>query len=293
MHNSLKICLFTLLVFFHAEVLRAAEPLRFVCWNLEWFPGKRPTASEKEAKDHMKEAQAALKKLNPDIFVAVEIRDWAALHELVSVVPGLTVNAVSSFYDTTTGKLGPLQIGIASKLTCRGAWWENWQATLPAISRGFTFAVLEAPQGGLLMIYGVHLQSNRGSDHPEGAKNVADMRNDQTRQLLEHRKKIEVTFAEQGILGWIACGDMNTNHDNQFPLCNVVKLMTDGGLYNTWANTPKQKRRTWLPPDGSPFEATTFDYIFTSGLKKNEAVVIDASRKISDHTPIGLLIEKP
>ena len=293
MHTYFKICLFSFIVLSQAGVLNAAEPLRFVSWNLEWFPGKRPTASEKEAKDHMKEAQAALKKLNPDIFVAVEIRDWAALHELVSVVPGLTVNSVSSFYDTTTGKLGQQQVGIASKLTCRGAWWENWQATLPAISRGFTFAVLERSEGELLMVYGLHLKSNNGSNTPEGAKNVADMRNDQTRQLLEHRKKIEPTFAEQGILGWIVCGDINTNHDAQFPLCHVVKLMTDGGFNNTWANTPKPKRLTWLPPSDSPFEATTFDYIFTSGLKKNEAMVIDASKKVSDHTPIGLLIEKP
>ena len=293
MHTLSKSYLLGFFVFFQAAALMAAEPLRFVSWNLEWFPGKRPTASEKEAKDHMKDAQAALKKLNPDIFVAVEIRDWAALHELISVVPGLTVHAVSSFYDTTTGELGFQQIGIASKLPCRGAWWENWQATLPAISRGFTLAVLEHPNGELLMVYGLHLKSNRGSQTPEGAKNVADMRNDQTRQLLEHRKKIEVTFAEQGILGWIVAGDLNTNHDGQFPLCNVIKQLTDEDFYNTWANTPKKKRLTWLPPDDSEFDATTFDYILTSGLKKNEAIVIDASEKISDHTPIGLMIEKP
>ncbi len=293
MRTSLKICFLSLLVFFLPAVLKAAEPLRCIVWNLEWFPGKRPTASDKEAKNHMKDAQAALKKLNPDIFVAVEIRDWAALQELVSVVPGLTVNAVSSFYDTTTGRLIPQQVGIASKLICRAAWWENWQATMPAISRGFTFAALEDADGELLMVYGVHLKSNRGSDRPGGAQNVADMRNNQTRQLLQHRKKMEITFADKPILGWIVSGDMNTNHDDQFPLCQVVKLMTDGGLYNTWANTPKKKRLTWLPPSDSPFAATTFDYIFTSGLKKNDAVVINASEKISDHTPIGLMIEKP
>jgi len=293
MPTMLKLCFLSLLVFLPAGTLKAAAPLRCVFWNLEWFPGKRPTASEKEAKDQMKDAQAVLKKLNPDIFIAAEIRDWAAFQELISVVPGLTVNAVSSFYDTTTGELSPMQVGIASKLICRGAWWENFQATMPTMTRGFTFAALEDPAGGLIMIYGVHLKSNRGSDRPGGAQNVADMRNDQARQLLEHRKKIEVTFAEQGILGWIVGGDMNTNHDDQFPLCHVVKLMTDGGFYNTWANTPKKKRLTWLPPSDSPFEATTFDYIFTSGLKKNDAVVINASEKISDHTPIGLMIEKP
>lgn len=48
-----------------------AAPLKVVCWNLEWFPGKRPTASATEADVPMKEA-----------------RDWNAFNPRVSAVPG-------------------------------------------------------------------------------------------------------------------------------------------------------------------------------------------------------------
>jgi endonuclease/exonuclease/phosphatase family metal-dependent hydrolase len=270
-----------------------AAPLKYVSWNMEWFPGHRPTASATEADAHMKAAQAELKKINPDIFVGVEIRDWAAFHELVSVVPGLTVDAVSSFCDSVTGELRPQQIGIASKLTCHAALWENWAANVPEMSRGFTFAALEVPEHGLLMVYGNHLKSNRGSDDEAGAKNVADMRNDQARQLIANREKIKKAFAKQTIFGWIASGDFNTNHDGQFPLCQAVKIITEGGYFNTWANTPKEKRLTWHPEPKSKFEPTTFDYIFTDGLKQTDAVMLKVPDGLSDHWPISITVEAP
>lgn len=293
MQKHLCLALLVLTAPFLTETLRAAEPLRFAVWNLEWFPGKRPTASAEEADAHMKMAQAVLKKINPDIFVGVEIRDWAAFHELTSAIPGLTVHAVSSFCDSESGELRPQQIGIASKLTCRAAWWENWVVNVPRMSRGFTFAALEHPDGGLLMVYGNHLKSNGGSNTEEGAKNVAAMRADQTRQLLAHRGQVKKAFANQEILGWIACGDFNTNHDKQFPFCTVVQHMTASGYFNSWAATPKEKRLTWLPRPDSPFAATTFDYIFTDGIAKTEAFLIDAPKEISDHVPMGIRISKP
>ncbi|MEO8617104.1 MAG: hypothetical protein ABI600_18345 [Luteolibacter sp.] len=272
--------------------LHAAEPLKYVSWNLEWFPGHRPTASAKEADAHMKAAQEALRKINPDIFVGVEIHDWAAFHELVSVLPGMAVNAVSSFCDPLTGELRPQQIGIASKLKCHAAMWENWAANMPEMSRGFAFAALEVPDAGLLMVYGNHFKSNRGSDSEEGAKNVAAMRDDQAHQLLAHRDKIKKAFVKDTVFGWIASGDFNTNHDNQFPQCHAVKIITDGGYFNTWSNTPKEKRLTWHPDAKSKFEPTTFDYIFTEGLKQTDAVMIEVPDGVSDHSPISITVSK-
>lgn len=291
--RSIRFALLGLAALFIPVSLRAAEPLKFVSWNLEWFPGHRPTASAAEADAHMKVAQEELKKINPDIFVGVEIHDWAAFHELVSVVPGLTVNVVSSFCDPETGELRPQQVGIASKLTCHAASWENWAANVPQMSRGFSFAALEVPDAGLLMVYGNHLKSNRGSDNDEGAKNVAAMRDDQARQLIANQEKVKKAFAKDTIFGWIASGDFNTNHDNQFPLCHAVKIITDGGYFNTWANTPKEKRLTWRPSPGGKFEPTTFDYIFTEGLKQTDAVMIEVPEGISDHSPISIPVSKP
>ena len=268
-----------------ATALQAAEPLKVISWNIEWFPGHRPTSSAAEADAHMKASQAALKELNPDVFIGLEIRDWSAFQELVSAVPGLTTHAVSHFTDPTTGEVRPQQIGIASRLTCRAATSEIWKANVPNTSRGFTFAALEQKNGELLMVYGHHLKSNHG-DPAE----VALIRQDQTKQLITHRTTVEKAFAEKKIAGWIQAGDFNTNHDGQFPLCTVVKEMTTAGYHNSWALTPQSERLTWRGDSSDRYKPTTFDYIFTLGLGTPEAKILETSRAISDHHAISITL---
>ena len=74
--------------------------------------------------------------------------------------------------------------------------------------------------------------------------------------------------------------------------CHAVKIITDGGYFNTWANTPKEKRLTWKPDAKSKFEPTTFDYIFTEGLKQTDAVMLEVPGGISDHSPVSISVEK-
>jgi endonuclease/exonuclease/phosphatase family metal-dependent hydrolase len=262
-----------------------AAPLKIVTWNLEWFPGKRPTASAGEVDKHMKHAREALQKINPDVFIGVEIRDWAAFDELVSAVPGLNNHVVSSFVDPETGEIRPQQVGIASKLTCRAASWEPWKANVPKTSRGFSFAALEEQDGDLLMVYGTHLKSNGGEP-----ADVAAMRLDQTKQLIAQRAVVEKAFQGRKICGWIATGDFNTNHDGQFPLCKVVEEMTAAGFRNTWADTPKKDRLTWINRPDSKFEPTTFDYFFTLGLGDLKATLLKTPEDISDHRAIQIIV---
>ncbi len=264
----------------------ANAAVKVVSWNLEWFPGHRPTASAAEADEHMKQAQAALKEINPDIFIGIEVRDWASFNELVSVVPGLTTHVVSNFIDPETAVIRPQQIGIASKLKCIGADSEPWKANVPLTPRGFSFAALEQKDGTLLMVYGNHFKSNRGTGTDEAAKQVADMRNDQAKQLLAHQPIIEKAFEGKKISGWIAAGDFNTNTDNQFPLCHAVELLTAGGFRNTWEGIDKEKRLTWRGDKTGKFQPTTFDYIFTKGLGDLTDAMIDSPREVSDHHAI-------
>lgn len=289
--RPLIVQLLLLLLMFQA----GAAPLKVVSWNMEWFPGHRPTASQAEADAHMKGCQDALKAMNPDIFIGVEVNDWNAFREVCSVVPGLTVNAVSSFRDPMTGAIRPQQVGIASKLKCYGAWWEAWKANVPNISRGFTFAALEDPAtGGLIMVYGNHLKSNRGSDDPAGARDVADMRNEQARQLVSHMKEMAVAYQDKKITGWLAAGDFNTNHDGQFPLCHVIDILTkDGGMTNTWLDVPKEQRLTWRTEPGTRFDPTTFDYVLARGFGELKASLIDQPMELSDHCPVQLLLPEP
>lgn len=281
--NSMKKLGFLLLAIFAFAASLHAAPLKVVSWNLEWFPGHRPTASAEEADKHMKAAREALKALNPDVFVGVEVRDWAAFQELVSVVPGLTTHVVSSFIDPETGEIRPQQIGIASKLTCRAAGWEPWKANVPNISRGFSFVALEEKNGNLLMVYGNHLKSNRGD-----AQEVAAMRNEQAKQLIAQHDIMTKALHGKTISGTILTGDFNTNHDGQFPLCKVVEELTAAGYRNTWADTPQEKRLTWRSRPNSEFKPTTFDYFFTLGLGDLKAKMIDSPIEVSDHCPIVL-----
>ena len=236
----------------------------------------------------MKGCQEALKAMDPDVFIGVEINDWDAFHEVCSVVPGLVVHVVSSFRDPMTGVIRPQQIGIASKLKCLGAGWEAWKANVPNISRGFSYTALENPAGPLLMVYGNHLKSNRGSNDPAGAKNVADMRNEQAAQLLSHCKEMAVAYKDHKIGGWVLGGDFNTNHDGQFPLCKVISILTTGGFTNTWQDVPKDQRLTWHPAPKTPFQATTFDYLLAKDLGPLKAELIPQPLNLSDHAAIML-----
>ena len=287
----MKILFLLLLISLFSPAWALTAPLKVITWNMEWFPGKRPTASSAEIATHLKAGQEALKVMNPDIFIGVEITDWNAFHELCTVVPGLTVHVVSSFIDPQSGEIRPQQIGIASKLKCQGAWWEAWKANVPNISRGFSFAALEDPSGrGLIMVYGNHLKSNRGGDTLEGAENVAAMRDDQAKQLLRHMKDMAVAYGNRPIKGWIAGGDFNTNHDGQFPQCHVVGILTTGGLYNTWLGVPREKRLTWRNKPRDRFEPTTFDYLFAKGFGELTATTVGQPMEISDHLPVQLLL---
>lgn len=274
----------------------SAEPLRTVTWNMEWFPGGRPNASKSEEHKQTKGVREILAKLTPDILLAQELTDEKAFAKLIKDFPDMKVDVFSKFLDPQSGKPGPQQCAIASTLKAHSAWYEEFAPTenLPNLRRGFAFAALEHPEGGLIMLYSVHLKSNRGSETPEGEQNVADTRAESVRQLVAHKSAMEEKFADEKIVGWLIGGDFNTNNDGQFPKCTVVSDLETAGFYNTWGKTPKQERLTWRNhPDDTRFKPTTFDYLMTSGFKKNQAKNYeDVPLEISDHTAVMLLLEK-
>jgi len=273
-----------------------AEPLKAVTWNLEWFPGGRPNAYEGEKVNQMKGVKAELEKLNPDILLAQELTDETAFAKLVATLPDLKVDVFSHFLEADGKTPGPQQCGIASNLKADSAWFESFKPTesLPNLRRGFAFAALEHPDGGLIMLYSVHLKSNRGSDTPDGEKDVANTRAESVKQLIAHKKAMEEKFAGKEIRGWLIAGDFNTNHDGQFPKCTAVKDLMAAGFHNTWDATPKEQRLTWRnDPRDTRFKPTTFDYMMTVGFKETQAKMSEVSQKLSDHNPVMLMLEAP
>jgi endonuclease/exonuclease/phosphatase family metal-dependent hydrolase len=273
----------------------SAEPLKLLSWNIEWFPGGHPKPKEIEKTKQTKLVEEQLAKIQPDIFLAQEITDEIAFEKVVSAIPGkLTMHVCSRFVNHESNDLAPQQCAIASNLKADSAFFESFKPNekLPHLSRGFAFAALEHPEGGLIMIYSVHLKSNRGSETPEGAQNVADTRAESVRQLLSHKAEMEKRYAGRKIMGWIVGGDFNTNHDGQFPKCTAVADLVKGGFFNTWDKTPKEERLTWFTNPFAPqFKPTTFDYVMTAGFKETQAKAVPVSREASDHDAVMFLIE--
>ena len=274
----------------------SAAPVKAVSWNIEWYPGGRPEASNAERRAHAVLVTRQLVKMSPEIFLAQEVTDERAFQKLVGEVAGMKMDIFSRFPDRDVpARQGPQQCAIASTLKVREAFFEVFKpvANVPSLTRGFAFAALEHPAGGLIMVYSVHLKSNRGSETAVGERDVADARIESARQLIAHRAEMEKRFAGERVMGWLIGGDFNTNHDGQFPRCTAIANLVAAGFHNSWDGTPKGERLTWrVGPDERRFQPTTFDYLMTAGFKERQAKLYGGvSLEASDHAPVGILLE--
>lgn len=278
------------------SIASSAESLTAMSWNIRWFPGGYQNAEKSDQTEHIKSAQEILRKSDPDILIAQEIRDEKSANMLIAPLPGMKTHIVTDFIDFETKKPALQQCVIASNLELHSAWQEDYQfaKNAPGLQRGFAVAALKHPNGkGLILTYCVHLRSNRGNETPEGAKNIAAIRAESVKQIIAHTQKMKKKFASENIIGWVIGGDFNTNHDKQFPLCTAIKDMEAADFHNSWNQTPREKRLTWRNnPKFEDFIPTTFDYIFTAGFKKNQATLFpNVPLKISDHAPVILKLE--
>jgi len=280
------------LLWLGAAVSAAAE-LKVVAWNVEWFPGRELEPEPEAAASHMRRARAALARIDPDVFIGSEMRDWQAFADLAGAVSGLRTAVVSAFYSLYQGGFWPQQIGIGSKLPVEAAWAQRWRPTLATNPRGFSFAALKVPgnEGSreVLLVYGVHLKSNRAHSERDARLNVL-LRDESAAQLLEHIDEMERLTYKGRIRGVLVGGDFNTNHDGQFG-DRAVALLEEAGFRNTWSGVPREKRLTWR--GDQDFEPTTLDYIFTKGLGAAEAFVIPVSERTGDHWPVAIRLVLP
>jgi endonuclease/exonuclease/phosphatase family metal-dependent hydrolase len=291
---------FLLCIISHGLLIQAtfsAEPLKAMTWNIKWFPGGFQEATKADKTEHIKAASLIIEKTKPDIFLAQEIRDEQAFRNLIKNHPTIKPHILTKFMEFDGKTPSPQQCAIASNLELHSGWQESFKSTkkLPGLQRGFAFAALKHPDGGLIMVYCIHLRSNRGSENPQEAKKIAATRAESVRQIIAHKNEMMNKFSREKIVGWVIGGDFNTNHDGQFPLCSAINDMVKAGFHNTWNNTPQKDRITWRNnPRFEDFKPTTFDYIFTSGFTKNQATTVpNVSLKVSDHAPVMLNLSVP
>jgi endonuclease/exonuclease/phosphatase family metal-dependent hydrolase len=250
------------------------DSILVVSWNIEWFPGRLPKANPADARQHMVAAKTALGELAPDVLLLQEIADWDAALELVSDIPGMQVHVVSEFHER------PQNLVIASKLPVDAAWYELWKDAAPATPpRGFAFAALRLPDGRFLLCYTVHYKSNHGD-----AEANFGMRQQASRQLLEHAVSMLEIYSRRGECVLLIGGDFNSSVDDpQFINDQSVRALQFAGLSWIHAGVPFEKRVTW--PARGDFADTCFDHIFAAPAELI-SVQVPHLPEISDHNPI-------
>ncbi|MBS0175509.1 MAG: endonuclease/exonuclease/phosphatase family protein [Nitrospira sp.] len=251
----------------------ADEVVRVVTWNLEWFPGKKPAASQEERDKHFQEVAGVLPQMRADIIVLQEVRNDEAAQRLAKLMPGFSVHVTSRFPDSFTHTLGEQQIAILSRFKADSAWSESWKRGWANAPRGYAYAKLWI-SGHPLHVYGLHLKSNLGNPNENTSK-----REDAMEQLIGH---IGTEAKENEPV--VVAGDFNTSKD-QVKLASDTTLIKieKAGFFWTFEGLPLEHRIT-VPRKGS-YPDACFDHIFVRELGRPVAQV-QKDTTGSDHLPV-------
>lgn len=227
----------------------------------------------------MEATKRELAKLDPDILLLQEIRDWDAAVELCSAVPGLQVHVASNFGF-------PQNLIVASKLPADSAWFARWEPSLDNPPRGYAFAALRLPDDRLLLAYTVHFKANPGVM----ADNIR-MRKESARQLLSHSVRMTELYRDQNLAALLIGGDFNTSlDDNRFAGEMSLSAFKQAGFRWNHDGIPFQDRIT-IPASGR-FPDNTFDHIVTLGLDLVGSSVPNLPH-VSDHNPVVAVYRIP
>jgi endonuclease/exonuclease/phosphatase family metal-dependent hydrolase len=263
----------------HAPIQTPAKgSVRFVSWNLQWFPGHKPEATPEVAAKHMADARKAVGELKPDVLMLQEVRNWQGAAELCQVIPGLIPHVVTAFDAGVPGGRPQNQV-VASRLEGDAAWSAKWVGGHYGPPRGYAFAALDAGGGRFVLCWSLHLKSNLG----EFEQNVA-MRAESARQLIKHIDEMIALFSKRGPCAVVVAGDMNTSVDDpKFASDPTMAGLMASGLWWTHKGVPFANRTT-IPGEGS-YADNCFDHILTAGLGHAVASV-KAYPGLSDHNPV-------
>jgi len=276
------------------ETAPAPIPIKVVFWNMEWFPGGDIHADARQAKAQIALVQPALAKMNPDIIGMQEVRDWEAAEVALEKIPAVKVQVASEFLNED-GSKSTQQLIIASRTPAIGGWWEPWKAgdTITP-KRGFSFAAFEPSPGRILLVYSIHLKSNRG----DLEENTA-MREESARQLTAHIAAMEKAYTGLGTVSVVVGGDFNTSIDDaKFAQEKTLSILEEAGFQSSWQNMPLTERVT-IPstpsknPNLPPWPDATFDYIFVKGARLINPRVEILDPAPSDHRPVVAEVELP
>lgn len=253
-------------------------------WNVQWFPGRRPNASRREENRQIRAVHTDLALLNSDLIALEEVRDYEHASLAVKPLPGFKVDVCSNF-PPREGQNEAQQVAITSRLQPLSAWSELWRPSGAIVPpRGFAFAAYQLAPRHLLLVYALHLKSNRGEIRED-----VRIREESMQQLVSHIKAMEAAYGKLGALSWIVGGDFNTAPDEpRFATEKTVPSLRAAGFRWSWEGIPFSTRIT-VPAD-LRYPAACFDQIFFRGATLTEAWVADTSPQSSDHRAVNAVL---
>ena len=265
----------------------AGSSVTVAFWNIQWFPGRQPDASLGEQTRQINAVHTDISQFNADVIAMEEVRDFTQAGVAVQPLREFKADVCANF-PPREGQNVAQEVAIASRLQPLSAWAEEWKPATPTTPpRGFAFAAYEVASRQLLMVYAVHLKSNRG----EIRENIP-MRQESIRQLQSHIEAMQTAYGKLGIITWIVGGDFNTSlDDKRFAKEMTLRSMIDKGFGWIWQNVPVASRTT-MPPGGG-FPAACFDHIFYRGATLRRASVANTSPQSSDHRAIVATFDLP
>jgi len=251
-------------------------------WNVQWFPGRRPNASRWEEDRQIRAVHRDLAQLSSDLIAFEEVRSFDLAALAVKPLPGFKVDVCSNFPPREDQREAQ-QVAIASRLQPLSAWAESWKprgAIRPP--RGFAFASYQLAPRQILLVYALHLKSNRGEIHED-----MRIREESMRQLLAHMRRMANTYEKLGTLAWIIGGDFNTAPDDpRYAGEKTVPALLAQDFRWGWQGIPFASRIT--VPANERYPAASFDQIFYRGATLTKAWLNNTSAQSSDHRAVSV-----
>jgi endonuclease/exonuclease/phosphatase family metal-dependent hydrolase len=253
-------------------------------WNVQWFPGRRPNASRWEEDRQIRSVHRDIAQVNSDLVAFEEVRNFEQAAVAVKPLPGFKVDVCSNF-PAREGQVETQQVAITSRLQPLAAWAESWKprsAITPP--RGFAFAAYEMAPRQILLVYALHLKSNRGEIHED-----MRIREESMNQLLAHTQAMKATYEKLGSLTWIIGGDFNTAPDDpRFIREKTVPALLAQDFRWAWDGVPFRSRIT-VPAD-ERYPAASFDQIFYRAGALMKAWLVGTSPQSSDHRAVSVML---
>ncbi len=265
-------------------------------WNLRWFPSGRAEhrapvpVEERAVEDAAATIKAGLARRQPGEHVVLffqELRGEAACSNLVAAVGGgLAIANVSAFRNFDR-RLGWQQNGIVTDLPVvesSFSYWRRSKKVLPP--RGYSYALLDAGEDGLVACYCIHLKSNYGAKTAEDrAMNIAK-RELSASQLVDVTKKLRLPDGRR-VARVLVAGDFNTDpFGGGFADERTVQILLDAGYVNCFEGAPLEERATY--PARGKFPPGTLDMILHRGFSGQADRWLAPEGPPSDHRMVWL-----